>query len=57
VSDDSDLNFAGPGYISSFSHKIGGEQKLIVQSIDDNNYNIQVYRQEQQLFSRNADVL
>lgn len=44
ASDDEALNFAGSGYISSFSHKVNKEQCLIVQAINECNISIHIYR-------------
>jgi hypothetical protein len=44
ASDDETLNFAGPGYTSSFSYKFDGEQRLIVQAINECDVSIHSYR-------------
>ncbi|CAG8454715.1 133_t:CDS:2 [Diversispora eburnea] len=43
-SNDETLYFAGSGYISSFNHKVRGDQYLIVQTINEHNISIHVYR-------------
>ncbi|RHZ82620.1 hypothetical protein Glove_107g3 [Diversispora epigaea] len=44
VSDDKTLYFAGSGYISSFNHKVRENQCLVVQTINEYNVSIHVYR-------------
>jgi hypothetical protein len=44
ISNDETLYFAGSGYISSFNHKVRGDQCLIVQTINEHNISIHVYR-------------
>ncbi|CAG8778877.1 672_t:CDS:1, partial [Racocetra fulgida] len=44
ISNNKNFNFAGCGYISSFSHKVRDDQCLIVQTIEENNTIIYVYR-------------
>jgi len=46
ASDDKTLYNAGSGYVSSFNHKVRGEQCLIVQAINEYNISIHVYRNE-----------
>ena len=42
ISDDKTLYFAGSGYISSFNHKVHGDQCLVVQAINERNISIHV---------------
>ncbi|RHZ76132.1 hypothetical protein Glove_203g37 [Diversispora epigaea] len=44
VSDNETLYFAGSEYISSFNHKVCGDQCLVVQTINEHNVSIHVYR-------------
>src|SRR5438477_457884 len=44
-----ELNFAGPGYQSSFSHKFHGKQSLIVQSILKTRCQIDIYQQAEKI--------
>ncbi|CAB4478207.1 unnamed protein product [Rhizophagus irregularis] len=44
-----ELNFAGTGYQSSFSHKFCGKQSLIVQSILKDKYQIDIYQQAEKI--------
>ena len=44
ASDDETLNFAGSGYISSFSHKVNKEHCLIVQAVNECNVSVHIYR-------------
>ena len=44
-----ELNFAGPGYQSTFSYKFRGKQSLIVQSILMNEYQIDIYQQTEKI--------
>lgn len=44
ASDDESLHFAGSGYISSFNHKVRGDQCLVVQTINEYDIRIHVYR-------------
>ena len=44
-SDEEELNFAGPGYCSSFNHKYSGKKSLICQSIHDTKCQIDIYYQ------------
>ena len=49
TSDQADLNFAGPGYHSSFFYKYHGKYSLICQSIMDNECRIDIYHQEKKV--------
>jgi hypothetical protein len=48
-SDQAELNFAGPGYRSSFFHKYRGQHSLIYQSIMNTECRIDIYHQEKKV--------
>jgi hypothetical protein len=56
TSDKADLNFAGPGYRSSFFYKYHGKYCLICQSITNTGFRIDIYYQEKkvQVYSGNS---
>src|SRR4051812_9978941 len=50
-SDEEELNFAGPGYCSSFNHKYSGKKSLMCQSMCDTECQIDIWG----LFNRNEE--